>query len=267
VIEVDTTAGADRHANVSDGWDVSVRAGTIALRGLRRAAAVTPRPLIDPDRRTPTRGLAFHAREAPTLDGTLASFDLAQPLVLDYEDQYRRGEEPYAGPEDFSALAGVSWDDDALYVGLEVTKAELLVRPDGAELLRLDNEPDDIHADGAQIYVRPEPDGPVYGFLVVPASDDGRIRVRGIGGTSGDPSMVRGAWQPSENGYTLSLAITFPQWHPRPGQEIGFDLLVNRIEPGRERRSGQLVWSGGGGWVYLRGDRQDPESFGVLELR
>jgi hypothetical protein len=48
---------------------------------------------------------------------------------------------------------------------------------------------------------------------------------------------------------------------------VGFDLLVNRREPGRERRSGQLVWSGGGGWVYLRGDRQDPASFGVLELR
>jgi hypothetical protein len=28
-----------------------------------------------------------------------------------------------------------------------------------------------------------------------------------------------------------------------------------------------LVWSGGGGWVYLRGDRQDPARFGVLELR
>jgi len=30
--------------------------------------------------------------------------------------------------------------------------------------------------------------------------------------------------------------------------------------------TGQLVWSGGNGWVFLRGDRQDPERFGVLEL-
>jgi hypothetical protein len=56
-------------------------------------------------------------------------------------------------------------------------------------------------------------------------------------------------------------------WEPRPENVIAFDLLVNRIEAGRERRSGQLVWSGGGGWVYLRGDRQDPASFGLLELR
>ena len=44
-------------------------------------------------------------------------------------------------------------------------------------------------------------------------------------------------------------------------------LTFARIEAGRERRSGQLVWSGGGGWVFLRGDRQDPASLGVLELR
>ena len=34
----------------------------------------------------------------------------------------------------------------------------------------------------------------------------------------------------------------------------------------RLRRAGQLVWSGGGGWVYLRGDRQERARFGVLEM-
>ena len=29
----------------------------------------------------------------------------------------------------------------------------------------------------------------------------------------------------------------------------------------------ELVWTGGAGWVYLRGDRQPAESFGTLELR
>ena len=81
------------------------------------------------------------------------------------------------------------------------------------------------------------------------------------------PRTVRGAWQPTERGYSVAVAIALPEWEPPPGAQIGFDLLVNRIEPGRERRSGQLVWSGGGGWVYLRGDRQDPSRLGVLELR
>jgi len=203
----------------------------------------------------------------PALDGTLDAFDFSAPLELDHEDQYRRSEEPYAGPEEFSAVAAVSWDGDTLYVAVEVRKPELRVRNAAAPPLRLDNEPDDIHADGIQLYVRTAPDRPVYGFLIVPSGDDGTIRIRPASGTSGDATMVKGAWQRTESGFTISVAVAIPEWTPRPGNEIGFDLLVNRIEPGRERRSGQLVWSGGGGWVYLRGDRQDPASFGVLELR
>ena len=53
----------------------------------------------------------------------------------------------------------------------------------------------------------------------------------------------------------------------RLGDRIEFDLLVNEMQPERLRRAGQLVWSGGGGWVWLRGDRQDPSRFGTLELR
>jgi hypothetical protein len=47
---------------------------------------------------------------------------------------------------------------------------------------------------------------------------------------------------------------------------VGFDLIINEMLPGRTRRVGQLVWSGGGGWVWLRGDRHDPARFGVLDL-
>jgi hypothetical protein len=118
-----------------------------------------------------------------------------------------------------------------------------------------------------QVYLRPAADHAVYGFLVVPSDEDGSIRVHGVAGTAGDPSMVRGGWQPSDAGYCLTLGIALPEWSPAPEAQIGFDLVVNRIEEGRERRSGQLVWSGGGGWVYLRGDRQDASALGVLELR
>ena len=79
--------------------------------------------------------------------------------------------------------------------------------------------------------------------------------------------MVRGTWQPTEEGYRITAAISPPGWSAlRSGERIGFDLLVNEMQSGRLRRAGQLVWSGGGGWVWLRGDRQDPARFGTLEL-
>jgi hypothetical protein len=267
VIEVETVGGVERHVNTSDGWDVTAEGTTVQLRGLRRSAPRVSGPLIDHARRTPMGGVALGVLNPPALDGALDGFDFSEPLEVDHEDQYRRSEEPYAGAEEFSASAAVHWDEHGIYVGVNVRKPELRIRSAAAPPLRLDNEPDDIHADGVQLYVRPAPDGPVYGFLVTPSGDDGSIRVRAAAGTVGDPAMVRGAWRPTEQGYSLTVGIALPEWRARPGEQIGFDLLVNRIEEGRERRSGQLVWSGGGGWVYLCGDRQDPSALGVLELR
>ncbi|HEY9441754.1 MAG TPA: hypothetical protein VIQ25_00800, partial [Gemmatimonadales bacterium] len=166
----------------------------------------------------------------------------------------------------FSAVASALWDSEALYLAVDVVKPEVIVRPDDAPPLRFDNDPDDIHADGVQLYVRPAEEAPVYGFLVA-LGGEGRLRVRSAGSTAGSPEMMRGRWQPTEAGYRITLALTLPGWEARGGDTVGFDLLVNRMEPGRERRSGQLVWSGGGGWVYLRGDRQDPAALGVVELR
>jgi len=267
LMEVETASGIDRHVNTSDGWEVGEEGTRVVLRGMRRSPPVRSGPLIDHHRPMPVTGLALGVGDPPPLDGTLDTFDFSAPLELDHDDQYRRSEEPYVGPEEFSATAAVGWDAHALYVAIEVRTSELAVRDAAAPPLRLDNEPDDIHVDGIQIYVRPAPDGPVYGFLVVPSGSDGSIRVQGASGTAGETGMVRGAWQPTDSGYTITVGIVLPEWEPRPGQEVGFDLLVNRSEPDRERRSGQLVWSGGGGWIYLRGDRHDPSAFGVLELR
>ena len=267
VIEVETAEGVDRHVNTSDGWRVSAGAATVELGGLRRVTPKASRPLIDTNRRTPVGGAALGVLDPPALDGALDGFDFAEPLALDHEDQYRRSEEPYPGPEQFSASAAVHWDEHGIYVGVAVRNPEVRIRSASDPPLRLDNEPDDIHTDGVQVYVRPAADRPVYGFLATPSGADGSVRVRAAGDTAGDPAMVRGAWQPTDDGYSLTLGIGLPDWSARPGEEIQFDLLVNRVEEGRERRSGQLVWSGGGGWVYLRGDRQDPSAFGILELR
>ena len=111
-----------------------------------------------------------------------------------------------------------------------------------------------------------EGDGRV-GYLVVPETGATGLRVRATSDTSADPGGVRGAWRRTDRGYTVTLGIAWPEWQrAHVGGRLRFDLLVNEMLPGRTRRAGQLVWSGGNGWVFIQGDRQDPARFGILEL-
>jgi hypothetical protein len=271
VIEVETAGqGVHRHAATATGWEITTSSGRIRLAGAR-APEPPLAPLLELDKLTPAVGAALRVATPPPLDGSLDGFDTSEPLRLELEDQYRRSEEPYAGPEEFAAVAHAAWDDDALYLAIDVVKPELCIRPGGAPPLRLDNEPDDIHSDGLQVYVAGDErggngDGSV-GYLVVPENDERALRVRATSETSSDPRSVRGAWRRTDRGYTVTLGIAWPEWQrAHVGGRLRFDLLVNEMLPGRTRRAGQLVWSGGNGWVFLRGDRQDPERFGVLEL-
>ena len=267
VIEVDTPRGTDRHAVLGAGWSVDGPSGSIRLGG-RRQPESPFQPLVQIDAPTKARASALRIDGAPALDGTLAGFDTGEPLTLDVEDQYRRSEEPYPGPEECSATAYVNWSDDALYVAVEVTKPDPCFRAADAPPLRFDNEPDDVHSDGVQVYVQEGETGEVLGFLIVPEGETrGPVRVRAVDGTAPHAAAVRGAWERTAQGYRVTVEITLTAGaRAHVGGRLGFDLLVNEMLPGRVRRAGQLVWSGGNGWVWLRGDRQDPERFGVLDL-
>ncbi len=273
VIEVETAErGVERHSATALGWEITTKARRIRLAGARQPEPPFE-PLLELDRPTPAAGAALRAAAPPALDGSLVGFDTSEPLRLELEDQYRRSEEPYAGPDDFSALAHAAWDDDALYLAVEVVKPELCIRPEGAPALRLDNEPDDIHSDGVQVYLARDETGGTrderVGYLIVPDSAGSGLRVLATSDSSADPLRVRGAWQRTERGYRVTLGIAWPQWggqRAHVGGRLPFDLLVNEMLPGRTRRAGQLVWSGGNGWVFVRGDRQDVARMGVLEL-
>jgi hypothetical protein len=266
-MEVQTAGGVERHFATLEGWEVRGPTETIRLRGERRR----PRdfqPLVRHDKPIVAHGVALQVAESPALDGTLEGFDLSEPLELDHEDQYRRSEEPYPGAEEFSARAYVNWNEEALHLAVEVIKPEVFARDPKTPPLRLDNEPDEIHSDGIQVYVQLPSEGTVYGLVIVPCGEGEDLIVRAVPGTQATRATTQGRWQRTESGYTITVAITPPGWGQfHPGEEIAFDLLVNQMLPDRLRRAGQLVWTGGGGWVWLRGDRQDPSRLGILELR
>ena len=280
-VEVETATGTDRHRFGTAEWVIE-RHGepSITLRGQRDAMPPFV-PLLEIDAPTPVGAPAFRVGTPPPLDGSLDGFDLAEPLGLGLEDQYRRSEDAYPGPDDLSAVAHAAWDESALYLAVEITKPDLVLRAADAPPLRLDNEPDDIHSDGLQVYLAPAagPDGagggshdgaaPV-GYLIVPNQAAHTVRARPTSDTRASPpptGQVRGGWRRTAAGYCVTIAIPWPAGvYPHAGARVRFDLIVNEMLPGRMRRVGQLVWSGGGGWLWLRGDRQDPARFGILEL-
>jgi hypothetical protein len=263
-ITVTTEGRTDRHRQAVDGWHVEAADGVTRLSG-RLDAPASFEPLVTRQRPLVQQGTALWVNVPPALDGTLDGFDLSEPLVLDHEDQYRRSEEPYVGPDELKATAWANWDDEALYVAVAVNKPELVLRPADAPPLDLDNEPDDIHSDGLQVYLASN--GEALGALVVPEESARRLRVRPVTGTDETGLGVSGGWSLTETGYLVTLALRTADWPVRRrGERVGFDLIVNEMRSGRQRRAGQLVWSGRGGWVWLRGDRQPRTSFGELEL-
>ena len=224
------------------------------------------------ERPAPAEGEAIRIDHRPALDGSLEGFDDSSPLPLDDEIHYLRSEEPYPGPEAFSAIAHVNWDTETVYLAVTVTKPEVIVAERVMAPLHLDNEPDDIHLDGIQVYYRLGA-GPVRAFLIRPIEGGGLVArtipvdANGSVGVGGSPPSLEGGSTLDEAGYCLTVALPCPELHhllQRPALE--FDLVVNEAHSGRVRRAGQLAWGGGHGWVYLRGDRRPQSEWGRLDL-
>jgi hypothetical protein len=259
-VEVETQSGKIRYVERENGLVIEAGGAVTTLSGARPSPKRRA-PLFGQRPETEARAYAPRIESPPSLDGTLDGFDLDAPLLLDGEHQYRRSEEPY-DPERLSAEAWANWDGQVLYLAVTVHKPDRVFRPADAPPLELDNDPEDVHSDGLQIYLSQAEQ--FTGVLVIPESG-GRVRTRVIGA---DPSLqVDGRWREEPGGYTVTLQLSHPSIAGSPiGGHLGFDLLVNEMQPARTRRAGQLVWSGGNGWVYLRGDRQEQSSLGVLEL-
>ncbi len=265
IITVVTGGGKTEIRLAQGAATIGTNAGPVALGGLRPVPAA-PKPLMT-DRPIRTEGRALRIGEPPVLDGSLDGFDERAPLEMADEGHYFRSEEPYPGPEEFSATAFVNWDAGHLYLAVQVQKPEVVVSPEGTAPLRLDNEPDDIHADGIQVYYQVGDEGEPRAFLIRP-DEAGGILVRALDPEdAGLAAEITGGSAWLELGYSLTVRLPCPELDRASGQEpVLFDVAVNEARPGRIRRAGQLVWGGGNGWIYLRGDRRDPRRWGTLKL-
>ncbi len=248
-----TDGSMHTHAATDSGWRIDLgRGDPVELGGLRplpEEQAPAPVPARPEPPVAAARSLLVKA--APALDGSLEGFRLDEPLLLDRVEQYRRAEEAWGGTEDFSAKAYLNHQGSTLYVAVEVTAPEPVFRPRDAQDPEWENENPDIHSDGLQVYVEAVS---FLGWLIVPDADDpARLRVSAVRGTDAEPEMAsRGGWALTERGYRVTVAIELSD----DLDDFRFDLYVNRLREGRERRVAQLVWSGArGSRLYLAGDR------------
>lgn len=251
--------GVDRFQSVTHGLDVALADGTVL-----HLSGILPQPghRISGPQHQPIRlrcalldhEVAFHdafERLPPTAVVSLGALS------------YRRSEDDYPGEGAFSARVGLGAFDTSIYVAIDVLKSDLVLRDHDAPLLHLDNETSDIHADGVQCYFAWDA---WSGYLVLPQSHEPEVRVHEVGGTSARPGRLRGAWARTPTGYRMVLSYDVGE-RITPGREFPVNVVVNEMREGRTRRAGQLALAGGGGWVYLRGDRESESEAAVAVVQ
>jgi hypothetical protein len=230
------------HRRAGDGWQIARHAG-----GARRSIDLGGRRPEPAARSAPAASAAPRAAARLPLRRTLG------------EPHYRRSELTWTAAGHPAAVVSVARDAAGLAVTVDVTKAALAFAPPRAEN-PLDNEHPDTEGDGVQLYLGLG-DGRVAAWILVPEPPSNRVRVSRAGQTTADLALDATFSLAPAGGYVVrclvpaaALAAVAPV--------TSLDVVVNDGAPGRQRRRGQLVLSGGAGeFVYLRGDRQPAERF------
>ncbi|MEO6444139.1 MAG: heparinase II/III family protein [Gemmatimonadaceae bacterium] len=171
---------------------------------------------------------------------------------------YRRSEDSWSEAGEPQAVVAIAATPDTLAVEVAMRKAEPTFAP-RRERNELDNEDPDINSDGVQLHLGAQHGGGrYYTWILVPEADSSQVRVTPRG-AFGPAAVVTARWRLTSFGYILRALIPRSSLGESGAQDFTLDVIVNEISPGRERRRGQLVLSGGfDEWIYLRGDRQDP---------
>lgn len=228
----------DSHVMVATGWRVD------------RQPAAGPREHVVLGGLVPTPPQSRREREpAPARPATPTALPATFALG---ERHYRRSEQSWrdaGAPRAEVAIAMTAGRVLAVTAVVEPS-SRLFVLP-GTENV-LDNEPAAINGDGMQLYLAC---GGVGGaWLLVPQLGSDVVWITPLTGWGGG-LRLDASWQATPTGYRLDARIALPPACTAPA----LDLLINETAPGRARRRGQLVLSGAEGeFVYLRGDRHDP---------
>jgi hypothetical protein len=163
---------------------------------------------------------------------------------------YRGAEESWHEAGEPTSTIEIASRGTVLEIAVTVPRAERRFVAVDAEN-PFDIDPAAIHGDGVQLYVDA---GDVRGgWLLAPTEGSREVGVRTAEGWPAE-LVLDAEWQPLGAGYRLVARVALGS----STRALALDVLVNLAGPGRERRRGQLVLSGGRGeFVYLRAERHD----------
>ena len=273
-VRVTTHDGVEaKHCWTDDGWriDLDDRGAqrTVSLAGFRNDTPVTkPRP----------RELAANPRAEYKL--SLCDVALAAPpgspipgatVVTLGESHYVRTEQSWRDAGAPTATVQIAATKGWLVVDIHAhTGAPVTDVPD--ESGRLDNECPDVNADGVQWYMG-WPDMPLSpgqdlhaAALHVPSGALGGDEVDRGTKIAGHDTLPHVASTLTADGWAMRLRWSRLSLLLDANGTLPFELVVNERPAGRERRRGQLVLSGGGGFGYLAGWRRPTDRFVRLVL-
>jgi len=232
------------HRLDSEEWQVAFDAG-----GARSSVALGGRAVAGRDDRQPPTNAPAEALRVPRAPDEPLTFELGR-------DAYRQSEDSWADAGSPTATVRVRVQDDRLTVAIEVRKSPVVFRAPDAADPRLDNEYPDIHSDGAQLHIWSDATSAPLAWLAVPVDASSEVRVHVPDGARRDVRLAA-TWRRTPLGYAMDLHLPLAAVETDRDGAVAMQMVVNDMGPGRERRRGQLVLSGGAGeWVYLRGDRE-----------
>jgi hypothetical protein len=179
------------------------------------------------------------------------------------EAHYVRSEQSWREAGSPAATVILGWDGEALELEVDVRTAEPPKFEMGGSENPYDNEPAEVNGHGVQVYVSAE--HRLGAWIIVP-QESGMVHVRAVSGWEG-LSLDRARWRRTAHGYTIRARVPISRDGRNETVHAGVDVIVNETSPERKRRRGQLVLGGGGGFVYLRGDRHPTGRLVPLVLR
>ncbi|MDQ6611323.1 MAG: hypothetical protein M3Y64_02730, partial [Gemmatimonadota bacterium] len=255
------------HGRTPLGWHIALSAGaatsSIELGGVCSTELQLPAPVHDAAQpsghvghpATAVRPLPKIAKpDSAMLEAAGSPMSGALRIKLG-EANYSRTEQSWQEAGEPEAIVQLAVTSTSLVLDVLARTGALVVPEVGEENL-LDNERRDVNSDGLQFHLAPAAgDAWTAAWLAVPAHELQPL-ARVTATTPAAPALQT-MWRPVSDGWAMRCLIALRDIERSPDGSFVLEVIVNERSPDRQRRRGQLVLSGGGGFGYLRGDRAD----------